>query len=78
MLPILLVVGGLVFLGFSSGNMMLGGSVLGIGIMVVIIAAAFTSAADIVFKALLYNYATGRSLPEGVNTSDFEAAFGAK
>ncbi len=41
-------------------------------------ALAATSAADVIFKALLYNHATGRSVPANVDQSLFNEAFRAK
>ena len=37
-----------------------------------------TGAADVVFKALLYNHATGRSVPANVDQSVFQDAFRSK
>ena len=37
---------------------------------------AVTSAADVIFKALLFNYATDRSVPQGIDSSSFASAFG--
>jgi hypothetical protein len=46
-----------------------------VGIVLIVIVSAVSSAADTVFKALLYNYATGRSVPSNVDTSSFRDAF---
>ena len=43
--------------------------------ILVAVAAAVTSAADVVFKALLFNYATGRAVPAGIDKSTFAGAF---
>ncbi len=43
-----------------------------------VIAVAATSTADVVFKALLYNHATGRSVPDNVDQSIFQEAFRSK
>ena len=51
---------------------------IGGGVMLILITTAFTSAADQVFKALLYNYATGRTLPVGIHASTFGEAIGVK
>lgn len=78
MLPFLLIAGVIISVAFVSSNMvsMALGIALAVGIIVIV--SAFTSAADVVFKALLYNYATGRSVPENVDTSSFDAAFAPK
>lgn len=78
MLPFLIVVGVLLAMAFASGNMVnivLAGT---LGVAVIIIVCAFNSAADVIFKALLYNYATGRSVPSNIDTSNFNAAFAHK
>jgi hydrogenase/urease accessory protein HupE len=49
--------------------------VIGLGIFV---ASAASAAANMIFKALLYSYATGKSLPENLNTADYSMAFVAK
>ena len=78
MLPFLIIVGVLFAMAFASGNMVnivLAGT---LGVAVIIIVCAFNSAADVIFKALLYNYATGRSVPSKIDTSNFNAAFAHK
>ena len=48
------------------------------GVLVVILMvlwAAATSAADTIFKGLLYSHATGRSIPDNVDRSAFADAF---
>jgi hypothetical protein len=75
LLPVILVLGVLVAAAVASGNtpaIVLAGAV---GALVIVIAAAATSTADVVFKALLYNHATGRSVPEGIDQSLFQEAF---
>lgn len=47
-------------------------------IVMVIVSIAATATADGIFKAYLYTYATGRSLPGDVNTAEFAEAFRAK
>jgi hypothetical protein len=47
-------------------------------VLMIIAAVAATATADGIFKAYLYTYATGRSLPDGVNTAEFAEAFRAK
>lgn len=78
MLPVLLVVMVLGYLAFSSGNTVLVITAIGVGIVLLIIATSVSSAADVVFKALLYNYATGKSLPTGIDSSQFRSAFKAR
>lgn len=78
MLPLFLGVIALIALAASAGNTT--GVVLSIagGVMLLVIATSVTTAAEQVFKAVLYNYATGRTLPAGIDSSTFGEAFGAK
>lgn len=78
MLPFLIIVGVMVAMAFVSGNMTNMILAITLGVAIVIIVSAFNSAADVVFKALLYNYATGRSVPSEIDTSNFAAAFAPK
>ena len=78
MLPALVIAAVIVVASANSGSST--GLITGIalGVMLLVICAAVTSAADQVFKALLYNYATGRALPQGIDSSTFGEAFMAK
>jgi hypothetical protein len=44
-------------------------------VVMVIVAVAATATADGIFKAYLYAYASGRGLPDDVNTTEFAEAF---
>jgi hypothetical protein len=46
--------------------------IIAIGIF---LAAAASAAADMIFKALLYSYATGKTLPENLNSEFYSQAF---
>lgn len=75
MLPILL----LLFLGFqllggSASSLLLFGFI-GAAALAIVLVAAFTSAADSVFKAYLYAYATGKTVSRNVDTASFRSAF---
>ncbi|MHC4102008.1 MAG: hypothetical protein ACYSW1_14135, partial [Planctomycetota bacterium] len=65
------LVAGAVASGNTSAIVLVGA----VGALVIVIAAAATSTADVVFKALLYNHATGRSVPEGIDPALFQDAF---
>jgi hypothetical protein len=78
LLPVLLVIGVLVAGAFASGNTPMIVLAIAVGALVVMIAAAATSTADSVFKALLYNYATGKSVPDGIDQNLFQDAFRSK
>ncbi len=78
MLPLYLALGALIFLMMSMGQAAMAVIMVVIFVIVVILSAAAMSAADTVFCALLYNYATGQIIPEEVDESLFAAAFAAK
>ena len=71
-LPVALVAGVVLWLGFSMGNQ--AGMVLGIGGAAILVLgfACLNSAAGTVFKALLFTYATGKSLPAAVTATGFD------
>ncbi len=77
-LPIVLISGVLVWLATQS--MGGAGAIAAITVAVVLFAIgmAVNSAAGVVFKALLFNFATNRSLPQGINASHFGDAFVSK
>ena len=39
---------------------------------------AATTAVDMIFKVLLFSYATGRTLPDGIDTNPYRDAFAGK
>ena len=75
MLPAILIGAITIALGVTGDNGII--IVTGIGIIVVwaLVVAIWSSAADVVFKAILYNYATGKSLPEFVDQRSLNNAF---
>lgn len=76
-LPLILVI--VIGVVMMMGEMVTLGLILaGAGMVGLVLFAVFSSAADGVFKALLYNYATGRSLPADVDEDLFAAAFASK
>ncbi len=75
MLPFLLAAGVLIFGAIASQSLPLIVLGVGLGVLLIVIGAAATGAADVIFKAVLYNYATGRMIPEGIDTSRFDEAF---
>lgn len=78
LLPFLVLFAVLAFLAIG-GKSIVGTAMALTGIFVlVMLHAAITSAADMVFKALLYCHATGRSLPADVDSSELAFAFVAK
>jgi hypothetical protein len=77
-LPVILICIALGAWAATSGSMVGLIAAVIVGILLIVIVSAVSSAADMVFKALLYNYATGRSVPANVDTSTFSAAFASK
>jgi len=74
MLPIMLICV-LVIMGFGSLPLPLGVFLLVVCGVLLALGAAATSAADVIFKGLLYTYATGRTLPPEVNRDLYGEAF---
>jgi hypothetical protein len=72
-LPLILLGALLVYLTAGSTPLLIVSLVIiGLGIFV---GAAASAAADMIFKALLYSYATGKTLPEDLNTEFYGQAF---
>ncbi len=76
-LPVYLVLGVGFYVALSLGSMMLFAVMVTLTIFSLVVISAASSAADMVFKALLYNYASGKALPEGIDADMFAAAFAA-
>lgn len=75
MLPVLIVAAGVVYLATQSGSDLILAMAIVFAVTVVAAAIAATATADGIFKAYLYSYATGRSLPDDLDTDRFEEAF---
>lgn len=78
LIPVLLLVVGVGYLAGQSGSITMVVIFAVMGVTILLLAVALTSAADIVFKAILYNYATGRALPANIDANIFPAAFAQK
>lgn len=74
-LPILLVGVLLMYAGFNVGPIPLKILLFGLSVGLIAIAIAIPSAADTIFKALLFCYTTDRTIPAGIDTSQFDEAF---
>lgn len=74
-LPVILVVFVLFGMAAAAGNTAGVMASIAVGVILFMIVAAATSAADMVFKAFLFSYATGQSVPQQVDTSEFSEAF---
>jgi hypothetical protein len=77
-IPVVLLCGGLAVAAAASGSWEAAIPAIVLGVALLAIVGAVNSAADVVFKAVLYNYATGKSMPEGVDTSSLATAFATK
>lgn len=75
-IPVYLVVGALLYMGFTTGSTTLMGLAILVAVLSLILLAAANSAADTIFKALLYNFATGGTIPEEVDEDQLSSAFG--
>jgi len=78
MLPVFLLAALLIGTAVSSGSQFLLAVAIVLSVFAVVVAITATSTADGIFKAYLYAYATGRSLPEDVDARRFEDAFGSR
>lgn len=74
-LPIVLAFIGLGVVVAGMNNALLLGVVIAAGVATLLLAGVFTSAADVVFKALLYNYATGQQVAVSVDERRLKDAF---
>lgn len=77
-IPVVLVCGGLAALAIANGSWAGAIPAIAIGVALLALVGAVNSAADVVFKAVLYNYATGKSVPQGIDTSSLQMAFAQK
>lgn len=77
-LPVVLVCVGLGAWAVSTDSMAAIIPVAVVGAALLAVVAAANSAADVIFKAVLYNYATGKSVPQGIDTTSLSHAFAAK
>ena len=75
MLPAFLLAGLLVYAASAIGLGAVSVLLFGLAVVLLATAASTISAADTVFKALLFSYATERSIPAGVVTSEWADAF---
>ncbi len=75
MLPVVLIGGALIALAISAGNTV--GIFLAIAavVLVAFVVSSAISAADVILKAVLYNYATDRAVPAGFDSALLEQAF---
>ena len=78
MLPLILLAVGLIYLAATSGSVAAIVMAITVGVALIALGAAAVSAADVIFKVLLFSYATGKTLPENINTNPYEQAFTTK
>ncbi|NLF32659.1 MAG: hypothetical protein GX591_17425 [Planctomycetes bacterium] len=75
MLPVILIAVALIYLGVVSGSAFATAFYIAVATILLALAIAFSSAADVVFKAILFSYATGRKLPADISTRELSDAF---
>lgn len=75
MLPVLIVGVVLVLLAIRAGNTVGIGIAIASVVLIAFIVSSAISAADVILKAVLYNYATDRTIPASFDTTTLEAAF---
>ena len=74
-LPVILLGALLVWLVAPTGSPVVIGLVIAVVVIGILLVSVVTSAADTVFKAVLFSYATDRTLPADINAVGFETAF---
>ncbi|MCE9544765.1 MAG: DUF6159 family protein [Planctomycetia bacterium] len=74
-MPLFLLAAGLVALGVAAGQPLAMGGCIAAAVAIGVLAVGISSSADMVFKALLFNFATGRALPAGISPEDLHDAF---
>ncbi|MBS3821682.1 MAG: hypothetical protein GVY16_03595 [Planctomycetes bacterium] len=74
-LPVLLLAGLLIWVAINTGAMFVTVMSIAGAIALIVFVASLGAAADMVFKALLFSYATGKELPEQVQAEEFSYAF---
>ena len=74
-LPLFAICFLIIFIGAGNDSMTMVFVGLGLFVVCAILVSIASSAADVIFKALLYNYATGRSVPADLDETALDAAF---
>ena len=74
-LPAILIGVVIMHYGVYSRSLLVLSICIGITGFLIVMSVAFTSTADAMFKAILYHYATGKMIPEGIDTNSLDEAF---
>lgn len=64
--------------GLSHLSLPMALAILALMGMAIFVLVAASSAANVIFQTLLYNYASGRMIPDGIDISNFDEAFQGK
>ena len=72
---VFLLIFALMFFAFKSGSPPMIAIAIATMVGSIMVLAAVSAAADGVFRAFLYTYATGKTLPEDIDTDSFGRAF---
>jgi hypothetical protein len=75
MLPVMIIGIVLIFMANSAGNTVGVGIVISALMLIGFIVSSAISAVDVILKAVLYNYATDRTVPVGIDAGVLEQAF---
>jgi hypothetical protein len=78
MLPVFAIAVLLVWAASSVGSLALAVMMVAVAVIVVVLGLAAMSAADAIFKALLFSYATEQTLPDSLDSSIYDNAFVSK
>lgn len=78
MLPVAAIAIGLFWLAGNAGSAAIAIFLVALAVVVLVAGSAAMSAADTVFKALLFSYATDQTLPADLDTSVYDNAFVSK
>ncbi len=74
-IPMFILIGFLLWMGFSVGTPIAVGAAIAVAVILILTFGCLSSAAGMVFKAILFSYATGKSLPETVPAAELANAF---
>ena len=75
MIPVTLLAILLIYLGVVSGSAAAAAIAVTLAVAMLALGAAATTAVDMIFKVLLFSYATGKTLPDELDTAGYGDAF---
>ena len=78
MIPVFAICLLLLWLAQSAGSLAISGPLIAAALVIAVVGMAAMAAADTIFKALLYSYATDQTLPASLDKSIYDNAFVSK